>query len=87
MAEYPSRRLRFVALTEDNEAMSNPFDDGDVYLVLVNKENQHSLWPATIDVPAGWDVAHDKDTRAGCLDYIETHWTDLRPAGLVGRHA
>ncbi len=66
--------------------MSNPFEDEEgVYTVLVNDENQHSLWPATIEVPAGWHVAHGEDTRRGCLDYIETNWTDLRPASLAAR--
>ncbi|SDD25333.1 MbtH family protein [Actinokineospora iranica] len=64
--------------------MTNPFEDNDgTYLVLVNAENQHSLWPAFADIPAGWTVAHDKDTRDGCLAYVEQHWTDLRPASLV----
>lgn len=63
---------------------TNPFDDADGrFLVLVNHENQHSLWPAAIDVPTGWTVAHAEDTRAACLDYIETNWTDLRPASLI----
>lgn len=64
--------------------MANPFDNEDgVFLVLVNDENQHSLWPADIAVPDGWRTAHAADTRANCVDYVETHWTDLRPASLV----
>ncbi|MFJ1708654.1 MbtH family protein [Kitasatospora sp. NPDC088346] len=63
---------------------TNPFEIQDgTYLVLVNEENQHSLWPAFIDVPAGWTVAHAEDTRQACLDYVNEHWTDLRPASLV----
>lgn len=62
----------------------NPFDDADGrFLVLVNHENQHSLWPAHIAVPAGWSTAHGEDSRAACLEYIETAWTDLRPASLI----
>jgi uncharacterized protein YbdZ (MbtH family) len=58
----------------------NPFDDPDgVFSVLVNDEEQHSLWPSGIAVPAGWRVVHADDTRQACLDYIERHWTDLRP--------
>jgi uncharacterized protein YbdZ (MbtH family) len=58
----------------------NPFDEPDgVFSVVVNDEQQHSLWPSKIPVPAGWQVAHGADTRAGCLDYIEKNWTDLRP--------
>ncbi|QFZ21615.1 MbtH family protein [Saccharothrix syringae] len=64
--------------------MTNPFDDQDAqFLVLVNEERQHSLWPASIAVPAGWEVAHGPDTRAACLAHVETHWTDLRPASLA----
>ncbi|WP_371478780.1 MbtH family protein [Kitasatospora sp. NBC_00315] len=63
---------------------TNPFENPDgTYLVLVNEENQHSLWPAFIDAPAGWSVAHGEDTRQACLDYVNEHWTDLRPASLV----
>ncbi len=58
----------------------NPFDDPDgTFLVLVNDEEQHSLWPTTVEVPAGWTVVHDADTRTACLDHIEANWTDLRP--------
>ncbi|MCR6483859.1 MbtH family protein [Amycolatopsis sp. OK19-0408] len=64
--------------------MSNPFEDENgTFLVLVNAENQHSLWPSTVDVPAGWRTVHGEDTRAACLEYVEQHWTDLRPASLV----
>lgn len=63
---------------------ANPFEDADAqYLVLVNDENQHSLWPAAIVVPDGWRVRHGADSRQACLDYIETHWTDMRPASLI----
>ena len=64
--------------------MTNPFENEDgVFLVLVNAENQHSLWPAQIAVPAGWRVAFGEDTRQSCLDYVERSWTDLRPASLA----
>ncbi|GAA4197882.1 MbtH family protein [Streptosporangium oxazolinicum] len=64
--------------------MTNPFDDEDAsFLVLVNAEGQHSLWPAFADVPAGWEIAHGADSRAGCLAYVESSWTDMRPRGLV----
>ncbi len=64
--------------------MSNPFENEDgQFLVLVNHENQHSLWPATIEVPAGWNTVQDAAPRAACLAYIEENWTDLRPASLI----
>lgn len=58
----------------------NPFDDPDGrFLVLVNDEEQHSLWPAPMAVPAGWKVVYGERGRLECLDYIETNWTDIRP--------
>jgi MbtH protein len=63
--------------------MTNPFEDENgEYLVLVNDEGQHSLWPSFIDVPAGWRIAKDKDNRAACLAYIDENWTDMRPLSL-----
>ncbi|GGY36468.1 MbtH family protein [Streptomyces omiyaensis] len=64
--------------------MSNPFeDDSATYLVLVNDENQHSLWPVWIDVPEGWTTVHGEAGRQECLDWIEANWTDIRPASLL----
>lgn len=64
--------------------MTNPFENPDAsYLVLVNAENQHSLWPAFAEVPAGWTVVHGPDQRQACLDYVEQHWTDMRPKSLI----
>ncbi len=63
--------------------MTNPFEDPDaLYLVLVNDEGQHSLWPAGIAVPDGWITAHDTDSRVTSLAHVETHWTDMRPNSL-----
>lgn len=64
--------------------MMNPFENPDgTYLVLINDEGQHSLWPSFIDVPEGWTVAKSEDNRAACLEYIETNWVDMRPASLI----
>lgn len=66
--------------------MTNPFDDADgTFLVLVNDENQHSLWPQFAPVPEGWRNVFGPDGRQPCLDYIETNWTDLRPASLIAQ--
>lgn len=63
--------------------MQNPFEDPDGrFLVLRNDENQHSLWPAALPVPAGWAVVVEQSSRQECLDYVEKVWTDLRPASL-----
>lgn len=64
--------------------MTNPFEDEDrPYLVLVNHENQHSLWPADIAVPAGWTVTHGPESRVECLNHVETTWTDIRPVSAA----
>ncbi|ABM14623.1 MULTISPECIES: MbtH family protein [Mycolicibacterium] len=66
---------------------TNPFDDDPAgsartFYVLVNDEEQYSLWPAFADVPAGWRVVFGESTRADCLAYVEETWTDLRPRSL-----
>ncbi|MFD5858068.1 MbtH family protein [Streptomyces chartreusis] len=62
---------------------TNPFDDNEGrFLVLVNDEGQHSLWPSFATVPGGWTTVFDENTREACLEYIESHWTDLRPRSL-----
>jgi glycopeptidolipid biosynthesis protein len=66
----------------------NPFDDEDgSYLVLVNDEEQHSLWPVFADVPPGWRIVFGEAARADCLEYIEANWTDIRPKSLRERLA
>ncbi|WP_020658822.1 MbtH family protein [Amycolatopsis benzoatilytica] len=64
--------------------MTNPFDDDSGrFYALVNDEGQFSLWPAFAEVPSGWRVEFGEESRQACLDYIEQHWTDLRPLSLV----
>ena len=63
----------------------SPFDDEQgTYIVLANDRGQHSLWPAGIDIPAGWAPVHASDSRTACLAYVDQHWTELRPAGQSG---
>lgn len=63
---------------------TNPFDDPEGrFLVLVNDEGQHSLWPSFAEVPGGWTIVLDENTRQACLDFIEARWTDLRPRSLA----
>jgi uncharacterized protein YbdZ (MbtH family) len=65
-----------------------PFDDDDgSFFVLVNDEEQHSLWPTFADVPAGWRVVYGEADRAACLDYVEQNWADIRPKSLRERLA
>ncbi len=62
---------------------SNPFDDPEGrFYVLVNDEEQHSLWPTFAEIPAGWRAVFGEAGRQDCLDYVEENWTDLRPKSL-----
>ncbi|TYC66521.1 MbtH family protein [Streptomyces sp. CB01881] len=64
--------------------MTNPFEnDADPYLVLRNAEGQHSLWPASISAPEGWETVFGQAGRQECLAYVEQAWTDMRPKSLV----
>jgi MbtH protein len=66
--------------------MTNPFEDHNAtYHVLINGEGQHSLWPSFIEVPEGWSIIRRSDSRAACLDFINRHWTDMRPNSLIER--
>nr|WP_114391484.1 MbtH family protein [Notoacmeibacter marinus] len=65
--------------------MTNPFEVEHSFLVLRNSENNHSIWPAHIAVPAGWKAVFGPDVRQECLAYIGQHWIDLRPLSLIRR--
>jgi uncharacterized protein YbdZ (MbtH family) len=62
---------------------TNPFDaeDGRFY-VLVNDEEQHSLWPAFAEIPAGWRLAFGDAPRDECVRFVEQNWSDMRPKSL-----
>lgn len=63
--------------------MANLFDhpDGN-FIVLMNDEEQYSMWPEEIDVPGGWVIVYGTESRSSCQQYIEANWTDLRPKSL-----
>jgi uncharacterized protein YbdZ (MbtH family) len=63
----------------------NPSDDDDGSFVLVNDEEQHSLWPVLADVRAGWRVVYGEADRGAC--YIDENWSDIRPKSLRERLA
>jgi uncharacterized protein YbdZ (MbtH family) len=67
---------------------TNPFDDEKgTFFVLVNDEEQHSLWPSFTDIPAGWRRVFGEADRAACLGYVEENWPDIRPKSLRDRLA
>jgi MbtH protein len=60
-------------------------DDDTLYKVVVNAEEQYSIWPADRETPLGWRDAGRTGTKAECLAYIEEVWTDMRPLSLRRR--
>ncbi len=53
-----------------------------LYLVLVNHEGHHSLWPAAEAVPARWESRHGPASRAEAIAYVESVWVDQVPRSL-----
>ena len=60
-------------------------DDAIVYRVVVNHEEQYSIWPAARAIPAGWRDANKVGTKAECLAFVNEVWTDMRPLSLRTR--
>lgn len=64
--------------------MSDIQDDEDrtIYRVVVNHEEQYSIWPAHRENPLGWRDAGKTGTKEECLAYVKDVWTDMRPLSL-----
>ena len=59
------------------------FDSPDArFKVLINHEEQYSLWPADLKVPGGWDETGMIGPKDECDEYVREHWTDMRPKSL-----
>jgi len=58
-------------------------DEDDIrYDVVVNHEEQYSIWPSDSALPAGWRREGTAGTKAECLSHIEKVWTDMRPMSI-----
>ena len=57
-------------------------DDHITYKVVLNHEEQYSIWPVDRENAPGWRDAGQAGTKAECLAYIERVWTDMRPLSL-----
>lgn len=60
-------------------------DENTVYDVVLNHEEQYSIWPTYKSLPTGWRTAGKQGSKAECLAYIDEVWVDMRPLSL--RHA
>jgi uncharacterized protein YbdZ (MbtH family) len=57
-------------------------EDTTIYKVVVNHEEQYSIWPADRENPLGWNDVGKSGLKAECLAYIKEVWTDMRPLSL-----
>jgi MbtH protein len=57
-------------------------DDTRQYTVVVNHEEQYSIWFTDQDIPAGWREVGKAGSKSDCLEYIREVWTDMRPLSL-----
>ncbi len=60
----------------------NEPEETTIYKVVVNHEEQYSIWPTDRENPLGWQDAGKTGSKAECLAYIAEVWTDMRPASL-----
>ena len=57
-------------------------EDQITYNVVINEEEQYSIWPDYKEVPFGWREVGKSGSKQECLDYIKQVWTDMRPLSL-----
>ena len=57
-------------------------EDTTIYTVVINHEEQYSIWPAGRELPLGWQEVGTQGLKAECLAYIKDVWTDMRPFSL-----
>ena len=62
--------------------MAEEADDKTIYKVVVNREEQYSIWPAHWENASGWKDEGKNGTKQECLAYIKEVWTDMRPLSL-----
>lgn len=58
------------------------FEHCDSWRVVINLEEQYSIWPSFKSIPPGWDDAGKTGTKEDCLSYIKEVWVDMRPKSL-----
>lgn len=57
-------------------------EDTRIYSVVMNHEEQYSIWLTDLELPAGWKTVGKSGLKEECLSYIEEVWTDMRPLSL-----
>lgn len=57
-------------------------EDSTIYTVVMNEEEEYSIWFEYRDIPLGWRSVGKTGTKQECLEYIKQVWTDMRPLSL-----
>jgi MbtH protein len=70
---------------KENSMNRDEQEDQTIYAVVINHEEQYSIWPADRELPLGWSAVGKTGPKAECLDYIKEVWTDMRPLSLRKR--
>lgn len=65
----------------------NDEEDTTIYHVVVNHEEQYSIWPEYKEIPKGWRSVGKSGKKDVCLAYIDEVWTDMRPLSLRNQMA
>ena len=60
----------------------NEQEDTTIYQVVINEEEQYSIWPEYREIPYGWRGVGKSGLKQECLEYIKQVWTDMRPLSL-----
>jgi MbtH protein len=74
--------MNYTTRKPEVEMSDNAREDLAIYHVVVNHEEQYSIWPAGRDLPNGWSAVGTTGSKDECLSYIEATWTDMRPLSL-----
>jgi len=77
--------LQIINLCVFGGTMNDEKEDTTIYKVVLNHEEQYSIWPADRENALGWKDAGKSGTKQECLDYIKEVWTDMRPLSLRKR--
>jgi MbtH protein len=82
MSQRSSVQLNLEINTQGDAMNIEEREDTTTYKVVLNHEEQYSIWPAERENPLGWSDAGKSGPKEECLAYIKEVWTDMRPLSL-----
>lgn len=74
--------MKAVTVDEGDSMNKDGTEDNTIYKVVVNHEEQYSIWPVVMQNPNGWTEVGKRGSKAECLAHIKEVWTDMRPLTL-----